>query len=161
MVAQTRKRQPKQPSPSILEGVGRVASLMRLDTVKMARGAFAIVEDSPQKRERPLLVAVDCHLNEKSVLAEVHLDFLDSPAFLPGVSVSISASFRAMYSFDGEAIVKEDLLAFGRVNGLFNAWPYWREFAQSATQRLELPGLVFPLLTAQQAAAWATECKEL
>ena len=34
--------------------------------------------------------------------------------------------------------------AFGRTNGIFNAWPYWREFVQSSTTRMGLPALVVP-----------------
>lgn len=38
------------------------------------------------------------------------------------------------------------LEAFGQANGVFNAWPYWREFVQSTTTRMGLPPLVAPSL---------------
>ena len=31
--------------------------------------------------------------------------------------------------------------SFGQLNGVYNAWPYWREFVQSATVRMGLPAL--------------------
>jgi hypothetical protein len=145
--------------PSLLERVGKAAPSMRLDTVKMVRGSFEIVEGAAPKRESPLEVAVNCRLADKDVLVEVMLDFLDSPSFLQGLVVRITAGFKALYRFEGAEIAQDDLVLFGRINGLYNTWPYWREFAQSATLRMELPALVVPLLTAQQAAAWVAECK--
>ncbi len=41
---------------------------------------------------------------------------------------------------------QEHLDAFGRMNGIYNAWPYWREFVQSSSNRMGLPALVVPSL---------------
>ena len=38
----------------------------------------------------------------------------------------------------------EHLQAFADANGIYNAWPYWREFVQSATARMGLPPLMVP-----------------
>ncbi len=35
--------------------------------------------------------------------------------------------------------------AFADLNALFNVWPYWREYVQSITTRMGLPGLVLPV----------------
>jgi hypothetical protein len=48
-------------------------------------------------------------------------------------------------SFDG--ISDDTLDAFGKINGVFNAWSYCREFVQSTTTRMGLPALTLPLLT--------------
>jgi len=37
--------------------------------------------------------------------------------------------------------------AFGKMNGIHNAWPYWREYVQSTTARLGFPPLTLPLMT--------------
>ena len=42
-----------------------------------------------------------------------------------------------MKSFEG--INDEHLHAFSATNGVFNAWPYWREFVQNTTARMGLP----------------------
>ena len=38
-----------------------------------------------------------------------------------------------------------NLRAFAETNGVFNAWPYWREFAQSMAARMGIPRLVIPV----------------
>jgi hypothetical protein len=58
--------------------------------------------------------------------------------------LSIKASFVLFYSvssFDG--IDDERIEAFGQINGVFNAWPYWREFVQNTTSRM---GLAKPIV---------------
>ena len=55
------------------------------------------------------------------------------------VPLSIMASFVLLYSissFDG--LADDHIKAFAQTNGLFNAWPYWREFVQSTTCRMGL-----------------------
>lgn len=42
-------------------------------------------------------------------------------------------------SFDDSA-----LEAFGKINGVYNAWPYWREFVQNTVARMGLPPLIVP-----------------
>lgn len=41
---------------------------------------------------------------------------------------------------------KTNITAFGELNGLYNAWPYWREFVQATTVRMGLPSLTIPVL---------------
>jgi hypothetical protein len=56
------------------------------------------------------------------------------------VLVSIRARFIVMYSVTSfEGIDDEHLRAFSATNGVFNAWPYWREFVQNMTARMGLP----------------------
>ncbi|HDY65089.1 MAG TPA: hypothetical protein ENH84_02505 [Phycisphaerae bacterium] len=42
-------------------------------------------------------------------------------------------------SFDDRAIKD-----FGEINGVYNAWPYWREFVQNTVVRMGLPPLIVP-----------------
>jgi hypothetical protein len=54
--------------------------------------------------------------------------------------LSVTARFVLVYSvksFDG--IDNEHISAFAGTNGVFNAWPYWREFVQNTTARMGLP----------------------
>ena len=58
----------------------------------------------------------------------------------------IEAQFVLRYrvpSFEG--LKKANITAFGELNGLYNAWPYWREFVQSTTVRMGLPSLTIPV----------------
>jgi len=58
----------------------------------------------------------------------------------------IEATFMLQYrvpSFAG--IRKGNIDAFGEVNGMYNAWPFWREFVQTTTVRMGLPPLTMPV----------------
>ena len=58
----------------------------------------------------------------------------------------IEAVFLLHYrvpSFEG--LRKPNIMAFGEMNGLFNAWPYWREFVQATTVRMGFPALTIPV----------------
>jgi hypothetical protein len=60
----------------------------------------------------------------------------------------IEAEFRVVYSVDSmDGIEEKHVDAFGRMNGVYNVWPYWREYVQSTTVRLGFPPIVLPLLT--------------
>lgn len=60
--------------------------------------------------------------------------------------VSIKARFELKYSIPGDLVpTQEELGAFAEVNGVFNAWPYWREFIQSTISRMNLPPVILPL----------------
>jgi preprotein translocase subunit SecB len=39
-----------------------------------------------------------------------------------------------------------DIEYFAKINPIYNAWPYWREFVQSMTIRMGFPALTIPLL---------------
>ena len=61
----------------------------------------------------------------------------------------VEAAFVASYAFsDDEPIAPEAVDAFAKLNGVFNCWPFWREYLQSSTVRMGLPPLTLPLITA-------------
>lgn len=60
--------------------------------------------------------------------------------------MQIDATFELVYSLESfEGIEDQNLQAFACTNGVYNAWPYWREFVQSTTTRMGLPALVPPV----------------
>jgi hypothetical protein len=59
---------------------------------------------------------------------------------------TIEASFLLMYSAPSlEGINQENVEMFGNLNGIYNAWPYWREFLQNSISRMCLPPLTAPV----------------
>lgn len=59
----------------------------------------------------------------------------------------ISASFHLVYELPSELKPdRSEILAFAQTNAVYNAWPYWREFVQSMTSRMNVPPLTLPLL---------------
>lgn len=66
----------------------------------------------------------------------------------PNSVFRVEAAFAILYAALGdEACDPSDLDAFARMNGVYNAWPYWREFLQASLGRMGLPPLVLPVLT--------------
>ncbi len=64
----------------------------------------------------------------------------DTPA------VSIRLAFELAYILPVDPRPSDAALTkFAEVNGIFNAWPYWREALQNTLHRMELPGIVLPV----------------
>ena len=61
--------------------------------------------------------------------------------------VGIEASFVVTYAAEGlTGLEPEHFNSFGALNGVFNAWPYWRELLHNLTFRMGLPAFVLPVL---------------
>ncbi len=70
-----------------------------------------------------------------------------TPADSQGERLSITATFRLDYRVpDAGEFTDEQLSAFGQVNGVYNAWPFWREYVYSTMARLGLPPITMPVL---------------
>mgnify|MGYP003392974104 CR=1 FL=1 len=67
----------------------------------------------------------------------------ESPVFRAEADFAVAYQLK---SLDG--IGDDNVKAFGRMNGVFNTWPYWREFVQSGVARMGLPNVTLPVLTA-------------
>ena len=60
--------------------------------------------------------------------------------------LKIDATFLLLYHIKSlEGLGDEDFRNFAELNGVYNAWPYWREFVQNITGRMELPTLTMPV----------------
>ncbi len=60
--------------------------------------------------------------------------------------VDIQATFLLTYELkEPEIFPPAHFLAFARMNGIYNAWPYWREYVQNVTGRMGLPPLTLPV----------------
>lgn len=61
-------------------------------------------------------------------------------------AVSVKIQYELEYSLpDDFKATGAELNAFAKVNGVFNAWPYFREAVQSATLRMGLPPVILPV----------------
>ena len=59
--------------------------------------------------------------------------------------VSMTITFALQYQVENATRFSDDILAeFARVNGTFNAWPYWREYVDTTAARMNLPPIVLP-----------------
>ena len=67
-----------------------------------------------------------------------------------GTGLRLEAEFALRYRLNtGEPVDDNNVEAFAKMNGVYNAWPYWREFVQSSVARMGLPPLVVGVITQQ------------
>ena len=60
--------------------------------------------------------------------------------------VTVKAAFELTYGLPkGFAVTRRELEDFAETNGVFNAWPYWREFIQNMFARMDLRQPTLPL----------------
>ena len=59
--------------------------------------------------------------------------------------IQIKAVLELVYNCEKvSSLTDRALKDFGEINGVYNAWPYWREFVQNTVARMELPPLIVP-----------------
>ena len=64
----------------------------------------------------------------------------------PKESLVIQGTFGLVYSVREEASFSDEQVdAFAKTNAIYNIWPYWREFVQSMSARMNLPPLIIPV----------------
>lgn len=65
----------------------------------------------------------------------------------PGeTALSLTSTFVLVYALREDIDIEAECFShFANLNGAYNAWPYWREFVQSATTRAGMPGVIVPL----------------
>ncbi len=79
------------------------------------------------------------------VTAKFHFEaFTESKTQKP--VILIDASFLLAYKIENfEGLTQKGFEQFANLNGIYNAWPYWREFIQNAVTRMGLPSLSIPV----------------
>jgi hypothetical protein len=151
------------------KGLARVISAAQI-------GGVRLVEASAKNRVRSvqevgddagLLLNYKAHLKEGPdaagvffVVARMNARVAEGAKADPYVSVSVA--FELTYRLpepEVQQASRADLQAFAEVNGVFNAWPYFREFVQAATSRMNLPPIVLPLYRAPKSVKESRERK--
>jgi hypothetical protein len=73
---------------------------------------------------------------------------------------TVRAGFELRYQLPSDfAASVSELATFARLNGVYNAWPYWRELIQNTLARMNLPPVTLPLLRMGQRIVQADEDK--
>ena len=61
-------------------------------------------------------------------------------------SVALAATFRLVYALEGAEGYPHDALGhFAELNGIYNAYPYWRELVQTVTGRVGVDSVLLPV----------------
>jgi preprotein translocase subunit SecB len=80
------------------------------------------------------------------VFPTFHLQAFDANKINKEPHLSIECTFLLIYKATTlEKLENDNFEAFGKTNGIYNAWPYWREFVQNMIARMALPPLTIPV----------------
>jgi hypothetical protein len=60
--------------------------------------------------------------------------------------VAITAVYCLAYNVEGvDALSDDQIEAFGKVNGIYNAWTFWRELVYTTLSRMGMPPVTMPV----------------
>ncbi|GJM43216.1 MAG: hypothetical protein DHS20C21_00580 [Gemmatimonadota bacterium] len=129
-----------------------VVRAVQLDSIRLVRSSTDCVIDGMPDTQGQMDVSWHTEVKRQDdatafvVLADIQVMVRtrDDPA---EDLIAIGARYELAYSLQADSAPSdEELKAFAAANGIFNAWPYWREFVQSTASRMGLPPVVLPLL---------------
>lgn len=143
-----KRRRPARSKMDLAASVSERVEIMEITLAESVtkRGA---VRDSLSAKLTMGVVNVETQVDKDNKVVCVRPHFVVSAKYDDANDdelLRIEAQFVLRYrvpSLDG--LRKANIDAFGEMNGLYNAWPYWREFVQSTTVRMGLPPLTIPV----------------
>jgi hypothetical protein len=154
----TPKREVAPSRPSLLDLAAALAPWTRIQQIRLIKSTINarpidLVESSPLQ-----------HAFDATTSFSQEEGTLDVRALLTvsaGDILQIDAEFLLNYTFKKEIPVSDEIAAaFGKMNGIFNVWPYWREYVQSTIARAGLPPVALPLMTGASVLKYFTAKEE-
>lgn len=146
------------PKPLDIEALQALVRSVNLTFLRTTRGTFQLVEFRPGDM---LNESVDVQASIRAerfkqevkgmppMLLRVEVVFtadLKSSAEPGRLVARVECGFALDYQVRDQELLarlgEAELAQFGRKNGVHNAWSYFREFCQTATARMGLPGMV-------------------
>ena len=133
--------------------LSRIVSAVQIEDVRLSEASCRSLVQPSEIADT--LVAIPSH--ETSVTKEPGDDglFLINTNFSLEIrsgddeeklQAEVHGVFELSYSIPNkEAFSSDELEAFGQVNAVFNAWPYWRELVQASLSRMSMPTLTVPV----------------
>jgi len=118
---------------------------VRLIDSKCAQTQGATIGNKTYDIDYSTQVEVDKKNGYIIVIAKFHFEaFAERKTQKP--VILIDASFLLAYKIENfEGLTQKGFEQFANLNGIYNAWPYWREFVQNTIVRMGLPSLSIPV----------------
>lgn len=129
----------------------KVADRIAIENVKLIHAeAYQSPTAAGGTHSLNINVNVNFHINKKDKTLSIFPAFSLVGNLKEGKSqepdLIIKAEFVLIYKVsDFTGLNQECFEAFGKSNGIYNAWPYWREFVQNTIARMTLPPLTIPV----------------
>ena len=139
---------------ALVELSKRVAAKVEILQIRLVQSTVKAELERPEPPEHVRHgLQVNCVADRETKTITVRVKFLFRAHYEDGKEPStapliVDAEFMLAYqvpSLDG--IEEKHIDAFAKLNGAYNAWPYWREYLQSSLTRVGLPALTVPVAT--------------
>ena len=146
----TSTRTPKRKAASKIDLAAPVSMRVELENILLEETVARRKPLQGELRARILTtVQVLTELDKERCVIQVRPHFV-LVASLDAVAgdelLRIEATFLLQYRVSSiKGLRKPNIIAFGEMNGLYNAWPYWREFVHAMTVRMGFPALTIPV----------------
>jgi hypothetical protein len=139
------KREVAPIQPSLMDLSTAIAPLTRIRQIRLVKSS---IESKPIEipESSPLQHSFDAtaSLNQEAGTLDVYA----SLAVTAGDFLRIEAEFLLNYTIAKAIPIPDEVIAaFGKMNGIHNVWPYWREYVQSVSMRAGFPPVALPLMT--------------
>lgn len=148
-----------------VEKISKIVAAVQLENVRFTEAKAKTTIRSPEdiSGHAHFLIQtsakVSQHLKKENVffvLAEIDAR-LESSESEKEPLATVKAGLELQYKLPKELkVTQKELAIFAGINGIYNAWPYWREFVQSIFLRMGLPPLVLPVYRLKDVAEKST-----
>ncbi len=136
---------------SRLKLVAQITPHIEIEDVRLLRMSARVYADGlaeGEKRVR-LRLSTTSHCKQTGTKLSAEVRFALSGIQEQDVAkkvIDLSATLELSYLITKEVeLTPKQLSAFGKLNALYNAWPYWRELVQTTVARTALPRFVVPV----------------
>ncbi|HIJ71489.1 MAG TPA: hypothetical protein HPP87_09020 [Planctomycetes bacterium] len=147
MSKKVEKPKNKNAFKDVMKMAVEVADRVQLEEVRFVGDKCELISFPSTKQNRFETTAMtdfNADRNENILFVLVHFG-LDAVDKSDKPLAKIQADMLLLYHIENlEGLTDEHFKHFADKNAVFNAWPYWREFVQSATARMQLPPLTLP-----------------
>ncbi len=127
-----------------------ISHLVEIKDIRQISGSFnqspdAFVTPKNIDIQRKAEVQIDNESNMLFVVVDFELNAASAEDKDKEV-LKISASFLAVYKLENMLnFTNKDFEVFANKNGIYNVWPFWREYVQSCSVRMGLPAITIPV----------------
>jgi hypothetical protein len=154
--------------PEVMNRISKASRVFTLKSVRFVGCEFSYDKAKPDQIEETVRIGIHGQQVQQTpelLTAQFFFQF-SAPSPFPeddDRKVFISTLICIDYSKaeSEEEVAFDDARLFGLVNGVYNAWPYLREYVRSSLGRLGLPPFDLPLLHPETAARYAGVVKNI
>jgi preprotein translocase subunit SecB len=137
----------KKKAASVPADLTKVASAASIGQLRMIEGVCSLGPGKPPDELAQTMHIATNRVAENAIMATGLYLLHEKDKSPDAEGFRVCAEFTVVFKFqDMKTLKSSDVVQFCLKVGATTLWPYWREYVQSQTTRMGLPGLRIPLL---------------